>query len=58
MTKSVWVVTYWGEKEEPTVSIFDNEENARKAYDYFKELQRVRHQRNKVFRCAVHGKVF
>lgn len=38
MTKSVWVVTYWGEKEEPSVSIFDNEENARKAYDYFNEL--------------------
>lgn len=38
MTKSVWVVTYWGQNENPTTTIFTNEEHARKAYEYFSEL--------------------
>lgn len=38
MTKSVWVVIYWGKNEQPSVSLFDNEESARDAYKYFSEL--------------------
>ena len=36
MNKEVWSVIYWDEGEEPIISLFDNEEAARKCYEYFK----------------------
>ena len=34
--RPVWIVTYWDDDEEPTVTVFDNEEAARSCYEYFK----------------------
>ena len=36
MNKEAWSVIYWDEGEEPIISLFDNEEAARKCYEYFK----------------------
>ena len=36
MNKEAWSVIYWDEGEEPVISLFDNEEAARKCYEYFK----------------------
>ena len=35
MNKEVWSVIYWDNGEEPIISLFDNEEAARKCYEYF-----------------------
>ena len=33
----VYVVTYWDNEVEPVVTVFDNQENAKKCYSYFKK---------------------
>jgi hypothetical protein len=38
MTKSIWIVTYWGENESPSSLLYDNEESARSCYENLKEL--------------------
>lgn len=33
-----WVVTYWHDHTEPTVTVFNNRESAMKCYNLFKEI--------------------
>jgi len=35
-SNTVWIVTYWDNGDEPVVSPFNNEDAARKCYEYFK----------------------
>lgn len=53
-TSMVYVVTYVDENEEPVITVFDNEENARLCFNHFEQI----HQKVYIDHAPVYSVIY